>query len=47
MPTIAAHAQPPERVMSKLDERLAASIRAGDSGTQRVIIRTTSRDIPG
>ena len=30
--------------MSKLDARLAASVRAGDSTTQRVIIRTTSSD---
>ena len=41
---IAAHAQPPDRAMSKLDARLAASVRAGDSTTQRVIIRTTSSD---
>jgi serine protease AprX len=41
------HAQQPPDVVSKLDARLAASVRAGDSGTQRVIIRTTSHGIPG
>ena len=41
---IAAHAQPPDRVMSKLDAQLAASVRAGDSNSQRVIIRTTLSD---
>src|SRR5678815_4458560 len=41
---IAAHAQPPDPAMSKLDARLAASVRAGHSTTQRVIIRTTSSD---
>ena len=32
---------------SKLDALLAARVREGDSGTQRVIIRTTSNGIPG
>ena len=41
------HAQQPPRVGSKLDARLAASVRAGNSGTQRVIIRTASNGIPG
>jgi hypothetical protein len=41
---MAARAQPPDRVMSKLDAQLAASVRAGHSNTQRVIIRTTSSD---
>ena len=41
---IAAHAQPPDPAMSKLDARLAASVRAGHSTTERVIIRTTSSD---
>ena len=41
------HAQQPPRVVSKLDARLAASVRAGASGTQRVIIRTASNGIPG
>jgi hypothetical protein len=41
------HAQQPPSVASKLDARLAASVRAGDSGTQRVIIRTASNGIPG
>ena len=43
---IAAHAQPPDRAMSKLDARLAGIVRAGDSTTQRVIIRTTSNETP-
>ncbi|HKH71731.1 MAG TPA: S8 family peptidase [Vicinamibacterales bacterium] len=47
MPAIAAHAQPPAAVVSKLDARLAATIRNGDSITQRVIIRTTAEGIPG
>ena len=47
MPAIAAHAQPPERVVSKLDERLAARVRNRDSVTERVIIRTTSEGVPG
>jgi serine protease AprX len=46
MPAMAAQAQPPERVKSKLDDRLAATIRTGDSSPQRVIIRTTSEGIP-
>jgi len=41
------HAQQPPDVASKLDERLAASVRAGDSGTQRVIIRVASNGVPG
>jgi serine protease AprX len=41
------HAQQPPSVGSKLDARLAARVRAGDSGTQRVIIRTASNGIPG
>jgi hypothetical protein len=41
------HAQQPPSVVSKLDARLAASVRAGDPGTQRVIIRTASNGIPG
>jgi serine protease AprX len=40
-------AQQPPSVGSKLDARLAASVRAGVSGTQRVIIRTASNGIPG
>jgi serine protease AprX len=34
-------------VGSKLDALLTARVREGDSGTQRVIIRTTSSGIPG
>ena len=44
---MAAHAQRPQSVGSKLDALLAARVREGDSGTQRVIIRTTSNGIPG
>jgi serine protease AprX len=47
MPAIAAHAQPPEHVVSKLDERLAAKVRHSDSTTERVIIRTTSEGVSG
>ena len=43
---IAANAQPPQRLMSKLDARLSSSVRARHSDTKRVIIRTTSDGIP-
>src|SRR5215831_10788630 len=43
----ATRAQQPPSVGSKLDARLAASVRASDSGTTRVIIRTSSKGIPG
>ena len=42
----ATNAQPPQRLISKLDARLSSSIRAGHSDTRRVIIRTTSNGIP-
>ena len=44
---IAAHAQRPQSVGSKLDALLTARVREGQSATQRVIIRTTSDGIPG
>jgi serine protease AprX len=45
---LVAHAQPPQRKVEKLDERLARSVRSGDLDTKRVIIRTTtSTGIPG
>ena len=44
---MAAHAQQPQSVGSKLDALLTARVREGNSGTQRVIIRTTSDGIPG
>ena len=44
---MAAHAQGPQSVDSKLDALLTARVREGNSGTQRVIIRTTSNGIPG
>jgi len=47
MPAIAAHAQPPDRVVSKLDKRLAALVRDRDSITEQVIIRSTLEGIPG
>ena len=47
MTQIAANAQRPQSVSSKLDARLTARVREGHSGTQRVIIRTTSSGIPG
>jgi serine protease AprX len=47
VPAIAAHAQSPERAGSKLDARLAALVQAGDSVTERVIIRATPDGIPG
>ena len=40
-----ADAQVPERLMSKLDSRLSSSVRARQSDTKRVIIRTTSKGI--
>ena len=45
LPATASNAQPPQRLISKLDARLSASVRAGHSDTQRVIIRTTSNGI--
>jgi hypothetical protein len=47
LPATAAQAQPPQLVVSKLDALLSARVLAGDSGTERVIIRTTSDGIPG
>jgi serine protease AprX len=44
---MAANAQQPQSVGSKLDALLTARVREGNSGTQRVIIRTTSNGIPG
>src|SRR4030095_13077871 len=44
LPATAAHAQPPQRLMSKLDARLSSSGRARQSDTKRVIIRTTTSD---
>lgn len=43
---IAANAQPPQRLISKLDSRLSSSVRARTTETKRVIIRTTSNGIP-
>ena len=42
----ATNAQPPQRLISKLDARLSSSVRAGHTDTRRVIIRTTSDGIP-
>ena len=42
----ATNAQPPQRLISKLDARLSSSVRAGKTDTRRVIIRTTSDGIP-
>jgi serine protease AprX len=47
LPAIAAHAQPPQRLVSKLDGPLSASVRARLSDTKQVIIRTTSDGMPG
>jgi hypothetical protein len=44
---IAAQAQTPERLLSKLDAGLSASVRARESGTKQVIIRATSNGVPG
>ena len=44
---IAADAQPLQRTVEKLDHSLARSVRAGDSGTKRVIIRTIANGVPG
>jgi serine protease AprX len=44
---IAAQAQTPERLLSKLDAGLSASVRARESGTKQVIIRATSNGLPG
>jgi serine protease AprX len=45
---ITAEAQPLHRRVEKLDELLSRSVRVGDSGTKRVIIRTrTASGIPG
>ena len=46
LPATATNAQPPQRLISKLDARLSSSVRAGHSDTRRVIIRTTSNGIP-
>ena len=46
LPAVAAHAQPPERLASKLDGPLSASVRAGRSETKQVIIRTTLDGMP-
>ena len=43
---ITAHAQPPQRKLDKLDERLSRSVRAGDVDTKRVIIRTIANGVP-
>ena len=43
---ITAAAQRPQRLISKLDAPLSASVRARHSDTRRVIIRTTSDGIP-
>jgi serine protease AprX len=46
LPAIAADAQSPRRLISKLDAPLSSSVRARHPGTKRVIIRTTSDGIP-
>ena len=46
LPATATNAQPPQRLISKLDARLSSSVRAGHTDTRRVIIRTTSDGIP-
>ena len=43
---LAAHAQPSHRKVEKLDEPLSRSVRAGDSDTKRVIIRTIANGLP-
>ena len=45
--TLIGHAEPPSRLASKLDALLAARVRSGDEGPQRVIIRTTPDGVPG
>jgi serine protease AprX len=47
LPAIAAYAQTPQILLSKLDGRLSASVRARESSTKQVIIRTTSDGMPG
>src|ERR1044072_6363717 len=44
--TATANAQQPQRLLSKLDARLSSSVRARHSDTKRVIIRTSSDEIP-
>ena len=46
LPAASADAQVPDRLLSKLDSRLSSSVRARQSDTKRVIIRTTSDGIP-
>jgi len=43
---VSAYAQPPQRKADKLDEVLSRSVRAGESDTKRVIIRTISDGLP-